>query len=175
MAPANPRSAPSRSIRRTRCAVASARIFSRVPSIELSAAQKVKAGARSRTADLLITNQLLYRLSYASVLGGPNRQGGPPRLANEFAGGCLGRAPEAHVAWSVPREAHLVGVRVLTIHASRDTRTAQAGVNFGSVIASLISSNTTFTGMPILMSCGGTPTRLEFILAPSLSFTTTTA
>ena len=28
---------------------------------------KRKAGARIRTADLLITNQLLYRLSYASV------------------------------------------------------------------------------------------------------------
>ena len=27
-----------------------------------------KAGARIRTADLLITNQLLYRLSYASML-----------------------------------------------------------------------------------------------------------
>ena len=29
-----------------------------------------KAGARIRTADLLITNQLLYRLSYASKPGG---------------------------------------------------------------------------------------------------------
>ena len=29
----------------------------------------MKAGARIRTADLLITNQLLYRLSYASPLG----------------------------------------------------------------------------------------------------------
>lgn len=29
-----------------------------------------EAGARIRTADLLITNQLLYRLSYASVRGG---------------------------------------------------------------------------------------------------------
>ena len=28
-----------------------------------------EAGARIRTADLLITNQLLYRLSYASVEG----------------------------------------------------------------------------------------------------------
>ena len=27
----------------------------------------MKAGARIRTADLLITNQLLYRLSYASI------------------------------------------------------------------------------------------------------------
>ena len=34
----------------------------------LPATRKVKAGARIRTADLLITNQLLYRLSYASVL-----------------------------------------------------------------------------------------------------------
>ena len=31
--------------------------------------RKMKAGARIRTADLLITNQLLYRLSYASVPG----------------------------------------------------------------------------------------------------------
>ena len=30
--------------------------------------EKRKAGARIRTADLLITNQLLYRLSYASVI-----------------------------------------------------------------------------------------------------------
>jgi hypothetical protein len=29
--------------------------------------EKQEAGARIRTADLLITNQLLYRLSYASV------------------------------------------------------------------------------------------------------------
>jgi len=39
---------------------------------------KTKAGARIRTADLLITNQLLYRLSYASPLGtcrGNSRQG----------------------------------------------------------------------------------------------------
>ncbi len=29
---------------------------------------KNKAGERTRTADLLITNQLLYQLSYAGVL-----------------------------------------------------------------------------------------------------------
>ena len=32
--------------------------------------EKKEAGARIRTADLLITNQLLYRLSYASVTAG---------------------------------------------------------------------------------------------------------
>ena len=31
------------------------------------------AGGRNRTPDLLITNQLLYQLSYTSVLGGNNR------------------------------------------------------------------------------------------------------
>ena len=29
------------------------------------------AGARTRTEDLLITNQLLYQLSYAGMLAGP--------------------------------------------------------------------------------------------------------
>ena len=32
---------------------------------------KVGAGARTRTEDLLITNQLLYQLSYAGMLAGP--------------------------------------------------------------------------------------------------------
>jgi hypothetical protein len=40
----------------------------------------MKAGARIRTADLLITNQLLYRLSYAStvVACAAARGGGKP-------------------------------------------------------------------------------------------------
>ena len=33
----------------------------------------MKAGAEIRTPDLLITNQLLYRLSYASILVGWSR------------------------------------------------------------------------------------------------------
>ncbi len=40
------------------------------PAQGLDSLKKKKAGARSRTADLLITNQLLYRLSYASAAGG---------------------------------------------------------------------------------------------------------
>src|SRR5205823_2740454 len=39
--PANPRSAPSRSISRTRCAVVSARIFSRVPSVDPSSTKMI--------------------------------------------------------------------------------------------------------------------------------------
>jgi len=50
-----------------------------------------------------------------------------------------------------------------------------AGANFGSVTSSLMSSNTTRTGMPMRMSCGAPPTKLETILAPSASFTITTA
>jgi hypothetical protein len=37
------------------------------PGKWLNCRGKTKAGARIRTADLLITNQLLYRLSYASA------------------------------------------------------------------------------------------------------------
>jgi hypothetical protein len=50
-----------------------------------------------------------------------------------------------------------------------------AGANFGSVTSSVTSSNTTFTGIPMRIACGGTPTRLELNFAPSTSFTTTTA
>ena len=42
----------------------------------------IGAGARARTADLLITNQLLYQLSYAGLAGGatdqPKRAGRTP-------------------------------------------------------------------------------------------------
>ena len=57
--------------------------------------EKKRAGARSRTADLLITNQLLYRLSYASAAGGSTESccGSPcPSAAESALGRCGPRA-----------------------------------------------------------------------------------
>ena len=53
------------------------------------------------------------------------------------------------------------GQRVWSTAAlSTDERT---GLNVGNVTASVMSSKTTFTGMPILMSWGLMPTRLELV------------
>jgi len=58
----------------------------------------------------------------------------------------------------------------------QDLKTStHSGANFGSVTSSVTSSKTTRTGMPMRISRGATPTRLDVIFAPSASFTITTA
>jgi vitamin K-dependent gamma-carboxylase len=52
---------------------------------------------------------------------------------------------------------------------------AQAGTNLGIATSSSRSSNTTRTGMPMRMSDGATPSRLEINLGPSRNLTRTTA